>query len=132
MIKLAILTLLLSQPAFTAETEHDHDHEEESSSSDKFSTDESWLYGMLTGVMLGVLGFICSALVVILKKYSKISFDPFLKVLIAFAAGALIGDAVIHLLPHAFAPHSHSEEEHVTEEAGHTEEHSEEESEVSA
>ncbi len=40
-----------------------------------------------------------------------------MKVLIALACGALIGDAFVHLIPHAFAPHSHEEEESETHES---------------
>lgn len=38
-------------------------------------------------------------------------FDGFLKVLIAFAAGALLGDAVIHLIPEAFSSEEEEQEE---------------------
>lgn len=33
-----------------------------------------------------------------------------LKVLLAFAAGGLLGDSLLHLLPHAMHPHSHGDE----------------------
>lgn len=36
---------------------------------------------------------------------------PRLKVLLAFASGGLLGDAFLHLIPHAIAPHSHHGEE---------------------
>lgn len=43
-----------------------------------------------------------------------------LKVLLAFAAGGLLGDALLHLLPHAMHPHSHGDDgEH-----GHGHDHS--------
>lgn len=35
---------------------------------------------------------------------------PLLKVLLAFASGGLLGDAFLHLIPHAISPHSHLEE----------------------
>jgi len=37
---------------------------------------------------------------------------PFLKVLLAFASGGLLGDAFLHLIPHAISPHSHDGSEH--------------------
>ncbi|XP_065647400.1 zinc transporter zipt-7.2 isoform X2 [Hydra vulgaris] len=37
---------------------------------------------------------------------------PFLKVLLAFASGGLLGDALLHLIPHAISPHSHGGESH--------------------
>lgn len=33
--------------------------------------------------------------------------QPLLKVLLAFASGGLLGDAFLHLIPHAISPHSH-------------------------
>lgn len=33
--------------------------------------------------------------------------QPRLKILLAFASGGLLGDAFLHLIPHAIAPHSH-------------------------
>lgn len=37
---------------------------------------------------------------------------PRLKVLLAFASGGLLGDAFLHLIPHATHPHSHHGDEH--------------------
>lgn len=38
--------------------------------------------------------------------------QPRLKILLAFASGGLLGDAFLHLIPHATAPHSHDGEGH--------------------
>ena len=35
-----------------------------------------------------------------------------LKVLLAFASGSLLGDAFLHLIPHALSPHDHTGDEH--------------------
>ena len=35
-----------------------------------------------------------------------------LKVLLAFASGSLLGDAFLHLIPHALNPHDHSDHQH--------------------
>lgn len=47
-----------------------------------------------------------------------------LKVLLSFASGGLLGDAFLHLIPHAISPHSHGEEghghEHTTSDHGHS------------
>jgi zinc transporter 7 len=43
---------------------------------------------------------------------------PFLKILLSFASGGLLGDAFLHLIPHAVSPHSHGED------GGHSHEHS--------
>lgn len=37
--------------------------------------------------------------------------QPRLKVLLAFASGGLLGDAFLHLIPHAISPHSHHGDE---------------------
>lgn len=34
--------------------------------------------------------------------------EPLLKILLSFASGGLLGDAFLHLIPHALEPHSHS------------------------
>jgi solute carrier family 39 (zinc transporter), member 7 len=38
--------------------------------------------------------------------------QPRLKVLLAFASGGLLGDAFLHLIPHAVAPHDHGSHSH--------------------
>jgi len=40
------------------------------SSTNKFSDTEKWIYGILTGIGLGLVGFFAAALVVYLKKYT--------------------------------------------------------------
>lgn len=76
---------------------------ENPSPTNQFSTSEKWIYGILTGVGLGLVGFFAAGLVVFFKNYTKYKFEGILKVLVAFAAGALIGDALIHLIPEAFS-----------------------------
>lgn len=50
--------------------------------------------------------------------------QPRLKTLLAFASGGLLGDAFLHLIPHAIQPHSHGENGHGH---GHSHHHGEEE-----
>ncbi|XP_067001515.2 zinc transporter Slc39a7 [Anabrus simplex] len=48
--------------------------------------------------------------------------EPLLKILLSFASGSLLGDAFLHLIPHALSPHTHNEESghsHSSEEDGH-------------
>uniref|UniRef100_A0A0B6ZRX8 Zinc transporter SLC39A7 n=1 Tax=Arion vulgaris TaxID=1028688 RepID=A0A0B6ZRX8_9EUPU len=47
-----------------------------------------------------------------------------LKVLLSFASGGLLGDAFLHLIPHAISPHSHGDEDHKHESATHDHGHS--------
>ncbi|XP_014610930.1 PREDICTED: protein catecholamines up [Polistes canadensis] len=49
--------------------------------------------------------------------------EPLLKILLSFASGGLLGDAFLHLIPHALVPHSH-ESSH-----SHSDSHQHEESE---
>lgn len=53
--------------------------------------------------------------------------QPRLKTLLAFASGGLLGDAFLHLIPHATAPHSHDGDGHHHSHS-HSHTHSEEES----
>ena len=48
--------------------------------------------------------------------------EPFLKILLSFASGGLLGDAFLHLIPHAISPHKHGDGEH-----GHSHSHDEHE-----
>lgn len=48
--------------------------------------------------------------------------QPLLKILLSFASGGLLGDAFLHLIPHAVSPHSHGGDDH-----GHTHSHSHDE-----
>lgn len=52
--------------------------------------------------------------------------EPLLKILLSFASGGLLGDAFLHLIPHALVPHSHesSDETHLHE---HSHSHGDEE-----
>lgn len=48
--------------------------------------------------------------------------QPRLKILLAFASGGLLGDAFLHLIPHATAPHSHGDGGHGHSHGGHSHE----------
>lgn len=37
--------------------------------------------------------------------------EPLLKILLSFASGGLLGDAFLHLIPHALVPHSHGDDD---------------------
>jgi zinc transporter 7 len=45
---------------------------------------------------------------------------PLLKILLAFASGGLLGDAFLHLIPHAINPHSHLEDNSHSHDHGHS------------
>lgn len=50
--------------------------------------------------------------------------EPLLKILLAFASGGLLGDAFLHLIPHALTPHTHGDHEH-GDHHGHSHSHGE-------
>lgn len=52
--------------------------------------------------------------------------QPLLKVLLAFASGGLLGDAFLHLIPHAISPHSHGGEDGHEHSHSHSHSHSHE------
>lgn len=52
--------------------------------------------------------------------------QPLLKILLAFASGGLLGDAFLHLIPHAISPHSHGGEDGHEHSHSHSHSHSHE------
>ncbi|CAG5135215.1 unnamed protein product [Candidula unifasciata] len=76
---------------------------------------------------LGATALISAAPVLILLFIPLENADEhqeLLKVLLSFASGGLLGDAFLHLIPHAISPHSHGEEghghEHTSSDHGHS------------
>lgn len=67
-----------------------------------YTESEKWGYSLCISISMGLLGFLCSGLVIIFKNSKKVNINVFLPALIALAAGSLIGDAVVHLIPHSF------------------------------
>lgn len=57
-------------------------------------------------VVIGVSGFICAVIIGPSFKDANGNFKPsmlkFLNILLMFASGCLYGDALLHLIPHAF------------------------------
>ena len=68
-----------------------------------------WLEPLLATAMISAAPFLI-LFVVPLSNNSPES-KPFLKVLLSFASGGLLGDAFLHLIPHAISPHSHTGED---------------------
>ncbi|CAI5447174.1 unnamed protein product [Caenorhabditis angaria] len=106
---------------------HDHHHHEESVLNEFMSHrhDETWSIHNLRNVKLSkTMVYGCSSLAVLVISILPavlLCFIPvgnsesqLLKVLLAFGAGGLLGDAILHIIPHAMIGHSHdhSEDEH--------------------
>eukprot|EP00007_Cunea_sp_BSH-02190019_P005360 CAMPEP_0174247686 /NCGR_PEP_ID=MMETSP0417-20130205/42700_1 /TAXON_ID=242541 /ORGANISM="Mayorella sp, Strain BSH-02190019" /LENGTH=593 /DNA_ID=CAMNT_0015327547 /DNA_START=63 /DNA_END=1844 /DNA_ORIENTATION=- len=66
---------------------------------------ERWGYGMLSVVVISLVSVIGIVLIPINNKKIR---RWLLEVLVAFAVGALMGDALLHLIPQALEVHSHS------------------------
>ncbi|XP_066914805.1 zinc transporter Slc39a7-like [Clytia hemisphaerica] len=69
----------------------------------------SWLEPLLATAVISAAPFLI--LFVVPLSNNNPENQPFLKVLLAFASGGLLGDAFLHLIPHAISPHSHHGED---------------------
>lgn len=68
------------------------------------SVSQRWGFGFLSGLGVSALGFICAIVVVKCKDMaSDACFEVTIKFLFSLAFGALLGDAMIHLLPSGYS-----------------------------
>ncbi|CAB0002374.1 unnamed protein product [Nesidiocoris tenuis] len=76
-------------------TEHDHDihHDDE-----VVSSSATWFYATLSVLLISLCGLLAVAVIPLMQK--KI-YHGLLQFLVALAVGTLVGDALLHLLPHA-------------------------------
>jgi zinc transporter 7 len=99
------------------ETHHVHSHNDEPSSQ-KFEKNKEAahtkmsiaLYAMSSTLLISIAPFFILFLIPIKNK--SLENQSLLKVLLAFASGSLLGDAFLHLIPHALSPHDHSSDDH--------------------
>ncbi|CAL2038635.1 unnamed protein product [Caenorhabditis brenneri] len=97
---------------------HDHDdHEDhhegaqknhtvhEKKHNSRLSTLKVW--GFSLSAVVGISLAPCSLLFFIPAQHAN---GPFLKILLAFGAGGLLGDALLHIIPHSLSPHNHGHE----------------------
>uniref|UniRef100_A0A0X3PU35 Zinc transporter SLC39A7 n=1 Tax=Schistocephalus solidus TaxID=70667 RepID=A0A0X3PU35_SCHSO len=87
---------------------HSHNHERShnhlsSDTSDHVSSQQIWRDTIGSVLTISILPAIALWAIPDLDKHPSL-----LKILLGFAAGGLLGDAFLHLIPHALAPHSHS------------------------
>lgn len=78
-----------------AHEHHDHHHHKEKPSID---TSEIWLYAMGSTLLISAAPI---ALLFVVPLDNSQQKQPLLKILLAFASGGLLGDAFLHLIPHA-------------------------------
>lgn len=109
------------------ESDHGHYHDHESESSD-LSGVGLWLNAMGCSLLVSLASLICLILLPVLFIQGKPS-KAVVDALAVFGAGAMLGDAFLHQLPHAFGgehshSHDHDEHSHSGEEYSHSHAHS--------
>ena len=90
---------------------HKHSHGENNKGKDFVPPSKkpvSWLEPLLATAVISAAPFLI--LFVVPLSNNSPENQPFLKILLAFASGGLLGDAFLHLIPHAISPHSHYDE----------------------
>ena len=73
--------------------------------SNSYTQEQSWIWGSLAALLVSLLGLFIPLLLVPVFKSKKItadSIESIVIILIAFAAGALFGDTIIHIIPDVF------------------------------
>ena len=68
-----------------------------------------WLAALLSTALISAAPFFILFLIPLDNAQEH---ESFLKILLSFASGGLLGDAFLHLIPHALAHHAHTEEGH--------------------
>lgn len=68
----------------------------------KGSTKNAWLYAGVSVLFISTCGLAAVAVIKILPQWL---FQPAIQYLVALAVGSLTGDAILHLIPHAFTAH---------------------------
>ncbi|XP_055858400.1 protein catecholamines up [Episyrphus balteatus] len=99
--------------------EHDHDHHahvhahhhQEATKKPQAPLDMStiWLHSIGSTLLISAAPFV---LLYIIPLDNSEAMRPRLKILLAFASGGLLGDAFLHLIPHAAHPHTHGDHDH--------------------
>ncbi|KAF6116199.1 solute carrier family 39 member 7 [Phyllostomus discolor] len=105
--------------------EHGHDHEHSHGSYEEapgikqdLDTVTLWAYALGATVLISAAPFLILFLIPVESNSPR--HRSVLQILLSFASGGLLGDAFLHLIPHALEPHSH----HLQEQRGHGHSHS--------
>lgn len=115
--------IFLNNPLFCSSHGHDHNHAHDPSPAHfKYSKEANeniqpdikheriekdwsiWIDAITATLLISAAPFLMLFLVPLDKSKEK---EPLLKILLAFASGGLLGDAFLHLIPHALEPHGH-------------------------
>ncbi|DAA16699.1 zinc transporter SLC39A7 [Bos indicus] len=106
---------------------HGHDHEHSHGGSGEsgapgvkqdLDTVTLWAYALGATVLISAAPFFVLFLIPVESNSPR--HRSLLQILLSFASGGLLGDAFLHLIPHALEPHSH----HPPEQPGHGHSHS--------
>lgn len=128
---LFIVILLFSMPQLCTSQHHGHSHESAAfkysrEANEQFQQDgtkpsggfkfrnfhensELWITAMGSTLLISIAPYLILFFVPLDNSKEH---EPFLKVLLSFASGGLLGDAFLHLIPHALSPHSHGDDSH--------------------
>ncbi|TRY65700.1 hypothetical protein DNTS_005549 [Danionella cerebrum] len=111
-----------------AHDHHAHEHHGEQPKSDmesgKRNMVELWMQAIGATLLISAAPFFILFLIPVQSNTDQ--HQNLLKVLLSFASGGLLGDAFLHLIPHALEPHSHHS--HSSSEESHDHSHDNEES----
>uniref|UniRef100_A0A336MYD4 CSON007517 protein n=1 Tax=Culicoides sonorensis TaxID=179676 RepID=A0A336MYD4_CULSO len=87
---------------------HDCVEDPEPKSESTYTIVQAWIYASLSISIISACGLFGLLIIPIAKSTN---YNILLGFLVAIAVGTLLGDSLMHLLPHALVPHSHDEEE---------------------
>ncbi|XP_038987398.1 IAA-alanine resistance protein 1 isoform X2 [Phoenix dactylifera] len=104
---------------------HHHHHHDHGDRRNELSPIGIWVRAMGCSLLVSLASLICLAILPVILLQGKLS-KSLVDSLAVFGAGAMLGDAFLHQLPHAFGgQHSHSHEHHEHHlEHGHSHSHS--------
>jgi len=88
---------------------HGHSHGHEENLQQPQPKSGVWLEAIGATLLISIAPYIILFFVPVTNAKEH---EPYLKVLLAFASGGLLGDAFLHLIPHALSPHGSGDEGH--------------------
>lgn len=88
--------------------DHGHKHDAPTKSSKKSTGLVLWLQACGATALISVSPIVILLFIPIENAYDAKN-QNLLKILLSFASGGLLGDAFLHLIPHAVSPHSHGD-----------------------
>ncbi|KAM9340354.1 zinc transporter Slc39a7 [Symphorus nematophorus] len=89
---------------------HSHGGERVKREAEKRDMVELWIQAIGATLLISAAPFLILFLIPVQSNSDQ--HQNLLKVLLSFASGGLLGDAFLHLIPHALEPHSHHGEDH--------------------